>query len=229
MSGRRRVVITGTGILSPIGNSVDESVRALREMRGGVRAMPEWDFLPDLQGRLGATVEGIDMKAHFDRRARRTMGRVAHLAVHAAQQAVAQAGLDDETLASPRTGVAFGSTLGSGSEADAFSEPLALERTMRGLESNAYFRFMSHTVAVNVASFFKVRGRIVPTCTACTSGSQGLGTAYELVRDGIADVVLAGRRGDALQDRRHLRPLDGHLDALQRSPRREPPPLRRGA
>ncbi len=192
MSERRRIVVTGTGVLSPIGNSVSESIASLRAGRSGVRFMPEWDFVSDLQGRLGATVEGLDFKAIFDRRQRRTMGRVAMLAVHAAQHAVAEAGLAPEVLASPRTAVAFGSTHGSGSEADAFGEPLALHRSMRGLESNAFFRFMSHTVAVNVAHFFKVQGRVVPTCTACTSGSQGIGTGYELIRAGLADVALTG-------------------------------------
>ena len=192
MSARRRVVVTGLGVLSPIGNSVSESIASLRAGRSGVRFMPEWDFVADLQGRLGATVEGLDFKQIFDRRQRRTMGRVAQLAVHSAQQAVTQAGLAAEVLASPRTAVAFGSTHGSGSEADAFGEPLALHRSMRGLESNAFFRFMSHTVAVNVAHFFKTQGRIVPTCTACTSGSQGIGTGVELIRAGVADVALTG-------------------------------------
>ncbi len=187
-----RVVVTGTGVLSPIGNSVEASVASLREGRSGVRFMPEWDFVADLQGRLGATVEGLDFKKIFDRKERRTMGRVAQLAVHATQEAVAQAGLGADVLSSPRTAVAFGSTHGSGSEADAFGEPLALHRSMRGLESNAFFRFMSHTVAVNVAHFFKAQGRVVPTCTACTSGSQALGTGFELIRAGVADVVLAG-------------------------------------
>lgn len=192
MSARRRVVVTGMGVLSPIGNSVADSIASLREGRSGVRFMPEWDFVADLQGRLGATVDGLDFKQIFDRRQRRTMGRVAQLAVHAAQHAVEEAGLGAEVLSSPRTAVAFGSTHGSGSEADAFGEPLAMHRSMRGLESNAFFRFMSHTVAVNVAHFFKVRGRVVPTCTACTSGSQAIGTGYELIRAGVADVALAG-------------------------------------
>ena len=187
-----RVVVTGTGVLSPIGNSVEASVASLQAGRSGVRAMPEWDFVSDLKGRIGASVEGIDFKAHFDRKDRRTMGRVAQLAVHASQQAVATSGLDASVLASPRTAVTFGSTHGSGSEADAFGEPLALHHSMRGLEGNAFFRFMSHTAAVNVAHFFKVKGRIVPTCTACTSGSQGIGTGFELIRDGVADVAISG-------------------------------------
>jgi 3-oxoacyl-[acyl-carrier-protein] synthase II len=188
----RRVVVTGLGVLSPIGNSLTASFEALLRGQSGVRFMPEWDEITDLQGRLGATVEGIDFKEHFERKKRRTMGRVAMLAVHAAEQAVEQAGLDASHLASPRCAVAFGSTHGSGSEADAFSEPLALTKSMRGLEGNAFFRFMSHTVAVNVGHFFSTQGRIVPTCTACTSGSQAIGTGLELIRSGVADVALTG-------------------------------------
>lgn len=189
---RRRVVVTGLGVLSPVGNSLQSSFEALSGGHSGVRFMPEWDMIADLQGRLGAVVDGIDFKKHFDRKKRRTMGRVAMLAVHAAEQAVAQAGLDETTLASPRCAVAFGSTHGSGSEADAFSEPLALTKSMRGLEGNAFFRFMSHTVAVNVAHFFRTQGRVVPTCTACTSGSQAIGTGVELIRAGAADLALTG-------------------------------------
>lgn len=190
--GRPRVVVTGTGVVSPVGHSVASSIESLRVGKSGVRFMPEWDEVTDLKGRLGAPVEGLDLKARFDRKKRRTMGRVAMLAVMATEEAIAQAGIDVTSLASPRTAVAFGSTHGSGSEADAFSEPLALTKSMRGLESNAFFRFMSHTVAVNVAQFFRTQGRVVPTCTACTSGSQGVGTGLELLRSGVADVALTG-------------------------------------
>ncbi len=189
----RRVVVTGMGVTTPIGHSVDESVASLQEGRHGIRQMPEWDFIADLQGRLGATVEGLDLRKRYPRKKRRTMGKLALLAVHATEQAVEQAGLAPEQLASERTGVAFGSTSGSGSETEKFSMPLAVApHTMKGLESNAYFRLMTHTCAVNVGQFFGVKGRIASTCTACTSGSQAIGRGYELIRAGLQDVVLCG-------------------------------------
>ncbi|MBX3248756.1 MAG: beta-ketoacyl-ACP synthase [Myxococcales bacterium] len=189
---KRRVVVTGIGATTPIGHDVPSSMAALREGRGGIRRMPEWDIITDLHGRLGATVEGLDLKAVYPRKQRRTMGKVALLAVHAAEQAVAQSGLGEAALAHERAGVAFGSTSGSGSEQEAFSTPIVLEHSMRGLESNAYFRLMTHTCAVNVAQFFKVQGRIASTCTACTSASQGIGTGYELIAHGIQDVMICG-------------------------------------
>ena len=188
----QRVVITGMGAYTPIGNSVDGSLAALAAGEHGIRYMPEWDMITDLHCRVGATVDGVDPTALFTRKQRRPMGKVAALAVLAAQQAVAQAGLDEATLRSGRTGVAFGSTSGSGSETEAFSKPLALNLNMKGLESNAYFRLMTHTCAVNVAHFFKVQGRVESTCTACTSSSQAIGAAVEIIRAGAQDVMLAG-------------------------------------
>jgi 3-oxoacyl-[acyl-carrier-protein] synthase II len=191
-SESRRVVITGLGVTCPIGQDVPSSVAALREGRSGVRRMVEFDDIEDMQGKLGATVDGLDLKKHFPRKRRRTMGRVAMLAVHAADQAVAQAGLGPEVLASTRAGVAFGSTHGSSEETETYSKRLATDRSMRGLDPNAYFKIMTHTCAVNVAQAYGVKGRVASTCTACTSGSQGIGRGFELVRAGVQDVMICG-------------------------------------
>ena len=189
---RRRVVITGVGAITPIGHCVDDSFEALRRGRSGVRFMPEWDFMEDLQCRLGATVEGIDLKGRYHRRVRRTMGRVALLALAATEEAVNQAQLTEPLLSSGRTGAAYGSTSGSSSELEIFSRPLVDTNTMRGLESNAYLRVMTHTCAANLASYFKIRGRVQPTCSACTSASQGIGVGTEAIRAGVADVMICG-------------------------------------
>ena len=175
-----------------IGISIEESVSSLREVRTGIRYMPDWDFMSDLQGRLGATVDGLDFKKIYDRKVRRTMGRVALLALHSTEQAVEQAGLSEEHLAGERLGVTYGSTSGSSSELEKFSVPLMTEKSMRGLQPNAYLKIMAHTCAANLANHYKVRGRVVPTCSACTSGSQAIGVGYELIRAGLQDVMLCG-------------------------------------
>ena len=194
MSGqaRRRVVVTGMGAIAPVGHSASDSFAALREGRHGIRFMPEWERIPDLQGRLGSTVEGVDLKAKYSRRVRRTMGRVALLALHATEEAVAQSALDKALLGSGRVGVAYGSTSGSSSELEVFSQPLMFHNTMRGLESNAYLRIMGHTCAANLASHYRLKGRLQPTCSACTSGAQAIGAGYELIRAGLQDVMLCG-------------------------------------
>ena len=189
---RRRVVVSGFGAITPLGLDSTSSFQALCEGQSGVRFMPEWDFMEDLQCRLGATVEGVDLKARYHRRVRRTMGRVALLALSATEEAVQKAGLSETQLSSGRIGAAYGSTSGSSSELETFSRPLINSNTMRGLESNAYLRVMAHTCAANLASHFKIRGRVQPTCSACTSASQAIGVGTEAIRAGVADVMICG-------------------------------------
>ncbi len=188
----RRVVVTGMGVLSPIGVGIEENEASLRAMRGGIRKMPEWDHISDLQTRIGGGLVGIDLFAHFPRRKRRTMGLVGMLALHAAEQAIAQAGLPEAILQNGRTGIAFGSTTGSSQALEDFCGPLFVHHTMRGLDSSSYLKFMTHTCAANLAAAFGVRGRVLPMISACTSGSQSIGAAFEAIQTGKQDAMLAG-------------------------------------
>ncbi|MDQ3031951.1 MAG: beta-ketoacyl-ACP synthase [Myxococcota bacterium] len=192
MSGTRRVVITGLGVDSPIGNSDAEVTQSLRTGRHGIVPMPQWGHIPDLQTRIGGVVTGIDLMAHFPRRKRRTMGLVALFATHATEQAVNQAKLSPELLGNGRCGIAYGSTTGSSKELEDFCGPLFTKHSMRGLDSSAYLKFMTHTCAANLASFFGIRGRVIPAISACTSGSQSIGFAYEAIKYGMQDVMIAG-------------------------------------
>lgn len=187
-----RVVITGMGVASPIGVSPDELVAGLREGRSGVRFMPEWAHIKDLQGRIGGMVDGLDLAARYPRKKRRTMGQVALLATYATEQALAHSGLTAEVVSSGKTGLAYGSTSGSNQALEQFCGPLFTEHTMRGLDSTAYLKFMTHTCAANLAQYFQVRGRIVPTNSACTSASQAIGYGFESIRHGHADVMICG-------------------------------------
>lgn len=188
----RRVVITGTGVLSPIGHDVDQCAASLKAMRGGISPMPEWEHISDLQTRVGGKVSGIDLVAHFPRRRRRTQGTVGLFTMYATDQAIAQAGLTEAHLQSGRTGVAYGSTTGSSHELEAFCGPLFVNKTMRGLDSSSFFKFMTHTCAANLAATYGIRGRVLPVISACTSGSQSIGAAYETIKFGLQDVMLAG-------------------------------------
>lgn len=188
----RRVVVTGYGVLSPIGHDAEQCAASLKAMRGGVRPTPEWDLIPDLQTHVGGKVEGIDLVQHFPRRRRRTQGKVGLFAMYATDQAIAQAGLGEATLKSGRTGVAYGSTTGSSDELEAFCGPLFVNKSMRGLDSSSYLKFMTHTCAANLAATYGVRGRVLPLISACTSGSQSIGAAYEAIKYGAQDVMLAG-------------------------------------
>ncbi len=189
----RRVVITGAGVASPIGHSLAEVGLSLQTGRHGVVTMPEWDQIGDLRTRLGGVVQGLDLERKWNRKQTRTMGRVALLATHATEQALAMAGLlGDEVLSSGQTGLAYGSTSGSSEALADFCTTLFAHMNMRGLQSTSFLRFMAHTCAANLAQFFAVRGRIIPTNSACTSGAQAIGYAYESIKYGQQEVMIAG-------------------------------------
>lgn len=188
---RRRVVVTGIGLATPIGNDLDTVSQALREGRHGIRRRPEWAEIENLRAFLAAEVEGVDL-ARWPRQKARGMGRVALLATDATEKALADAALPEGTLGSPRVGLAYGSTQGSTSANEEWSRTVFAGSTMRGVQSNWYLKFMSHTCAANLGLFFGIRGRVISTCTACVSSSQAIGSAYEAIRHGQQDVMIAG-------------------------------------
>lgn len=187
---KRRVVVTGMGLLSPIGNDEATVGAALRAGRSGVRAMPEWDALKGLQTRVGAVVTGFDEKS-IPREYRRSMGRVALLAAAASARALDAAKVTSELCASGRLGISLGQTVGSPSAMQHFFETIA-EEGVRGLKSTMFLQMMSHSAAANVALMFGVKGRVWAPAAACASGSQAIGQAFETIRDGAQDIMLCG-------------------------------------
>lgn len=186
-----RVVITGVGLCSPIGNSVDVVSDALQNMRHGVVQMPEWDQIGQLSTRLAAPVNGIE-RSDFPRKQVRTMGRLGLLCTFATERAIHDAALEPEQLSSGRVGLAYGSTHGSSSALEDFCRRLFGTTSLAGLEGSAYLKFMSHTAAANLAMLYGIRGRIITTCSACVSSSQAIGYGYEAVRSGVQDVMICG-------------------------------------
>jgi 3-oxoacyl-[acyl-carrier-protein] synthase II len=176
---------------TPIGHDLDAVSRALRGGEHGIRYQPAWDEHPEMLTRLGGEVQGLDLR-RWPRKKIRSMGRVALLATHASEAAVQDAGLQPEDLHSGRTGLAYGSTHGSSSALERFARKLDQPNALLDLGSNGYLKFMSHTCAVNLATFFGIRGRITTTCSACVSGSQAIGFGYETIRYGMQDVMICG-------------------------------------
>lgn len=189
----RRVVVTGMAGLSPIGAEWKEVRDALRSGRSGVCRIDDWDEVAGLRTRLGAPVPDFAPPADYPRKKTRAMGRVALLSTRATECALRGAGLlDDPVIGSGRTGVSHGSSSGSPPAMGVFARQLFAGQTVRGIGANDYLQLMSHTTAANIANFFGVRGRIIPTSSACTSGSQGIGYGYESIRYGQQDVMLTG-------------------------------------
>ncbi|MGD0838608.1 MAG: beta-ketoacyl synthase N-terminal-like domain-containing protein [Polyangia bacterium] len=186
-----RVVVTGVGLRSPLGHTCAALGHGLLAGQSGVRLMPGWETLDGLRTRVAAPCEGIDT-GEIHRKHTRTMGRVGILAALAVRDAIADAGLDAEQVASPDCGVAYGSTVGSTAAQEDFLRPILNERSLRGILASTYLRFMSHTCAANIALMFGCKGPVIASCTACTSGSQGVGIAYEQVRFGRVPLCLGG-------------------------------------
>jgi 3-oxoacyl-[acyl-carrier-protein] synthase II len=187
-----RVAVTGLGGVSALGSAWGRIEARLRQGVNAVRYMSEWERFTDLSSRLAAPIEGFEIPPHWSRKHTRSMGRVSQLAVAAAESALSDAQLlGAELLGSGEAGVACGSSVGSIPDIKDFAVML-LEGASPGLNANSYVRMMPHTAAANIGIFFGLKGRVIPTSSACTSGSQAIGYAYESIRQGAQTVMLAG-------------------------------------
>ncbi|MDN6314975.1 MAG: beta-ketoacyl-ACP synthase [Halomonas sp.] len=188
----RRVVVTGMAGFSPIGNDWPSIRARLESQQNGIRHMADWDVYDGLNTRLGGPVEDFTLPAHYHRRALRSMGRGARMATRASELALIDAGLKDHPLiTSGHMGVAYGASAG---EPDAVADfgNMLINKSTDGLNANSYIRMMSHTAPVNIGVFLGLRGRIHTTSSACTSGSQGIGYAYEAIRFARQKAMIAG-------------------------------------
>ncbi len=191
MTGKRRVVVTGIGFRSPIGNTLKELENSLKHGKSGIQIIPEWAKYENLRTRVAGICGNID-ENEVPRKHRRSMGRVAILAALAAQDAVRDSGLDEKIIASPVCGVSFGSTAGSSGSQEEFLRQIFECNSLKGLQSSTYLKFMSHTCAANLAMMYEAKGPVIASCTACSSGSQGIGFAYEAIQNGRANIMISG-------------------------------------
>lgn len=188
----RRVVVTGMGGLTALGGTWPEIRAKFAAGETGTRRMHEWERLTDLNTKLGSAADWFDHTTAYPRKAARSMGRVAAMALSAAEKAIADAGLTgDPVLRSGRAGVSCGSSFGATEPVQDFATFMATGKAA-GLNATSYIRMMSHTAPVNIGIHLGLTGRVITTSSACTSGSQGIGYAYEAVRGGHADIMLAG-------------------------------------
>jgi 3-oxoacyl-[acyl-carrier-protein] synthase II len=188
----KRVVVTGFGALSPLGHDWATVHERLRTRRNAVVRMHEWDVYEGLNTRLGAPAAPFELPPQYNRKTTRSMGRVALMATRASELALQDAGLiDDPLVRSGRMGIAYGSSAGTPAAIGDFGRMIK-DKTTEGITASTYIKMMSHTAAVNIGVFFGLTGRVVTTSSACTSGSQGIGYAYEAIRAGRQVAMLAG-------------------------------------
>ncbi|QSX29886.1 beta-ketoacyl-ACP synthase [Shewanella cyperi] len=188
----RRVVITGAAAISSLGQDWDSIATSLRAMENKVVRIADWDRFDGLNTRLAAPVCDFVVPAHYSRKKIRSMGRVSLMATRASELALEAAGLlGSPLLTSGDMGIAYGSSTGSTDPLIGFGRMLA-DGDMSGIDATSYIRMMAHTTAVNVGVYFGLKGRVHTTSSACTSGSQGLGYAYEAIKFGRQTAMLAG-------------------------------------
>jgi len=179
--------------LSPLGGDWPTVRERLRSGRGAVVRMQEWEQYRGLNTLLAAPAAPFELPAvGYSRKATRSMGRVALLAVRASDLALQDAGLiGHAVLTSGDAGVAYGSSTGSPDAVGDFARML-IEKSTDGITATTYIRMMPHTAPVNIAVYFGLKGRVYTTSSACTSGSQAIGYAYEAIKAGKQKVMVAG-------------------------------------
>ncbi|EKO3389662.1 beta-ketoacyl-ACP synthase [Vibrio fluvialis] len=188
----RRVVVTGMSGITAFGNDWQAIEPKLRDCQNATQYMPSYEQYEGLNTKLAAPVIGFELPKHYKRKQVRGMGRVSQLATVATENALIQAGLiGNDVLTNGQTGIAYGSSTGSTDAIGAFGVMLN-EKTTKAITATTYVQMMPHTTAVNVGLFFGLRGRVIPTSSACTSGSQAIGYAYEAIKHGYQTVMVAG-------------------------------------
>ncbi|MDH5835135.1 beta-ketoacyl-ACP synthase I [Luteimonas kalidii] len=188
-SGGRRVVVTGMGIVSCIGNDLETVTGALRESRPGIRADPVYAEM-GLRSQVSG-VPQLDLEALIDRKLRRFMGDAAAYAYVALRDAIAQSGLDEAQVSHPRTGLIMGSGGGSPTNQIESADTLR-QRGIRRVGPYQVTRTMSSTVSACLATAFGVKGLNYSISSACATSAHCIGVAAQQIQAGLQDVVFAG-------------------------------------
>ena len=185
----RRVVVTGIGIVSSIGNNKQEVLESLRQGKSGIRfdeVMEEMGFRSHVNGPID-----IDTKALIDRKVLRFMGDSAAFNYIAMQEAIEDAGLEEDDISNVRSGLIVGS--GGGSTADiVVAADTAREKGIRRVGPYAVTKTMASTNSACLATPFKIKGVNYSISSACSTSAHCIGNAMELIQMGKQDIVFAG-------------------------------------
>ncbi|WP_193172449.1 beta-ketoacyl-ACP synthase I [Nisaea nitritireducens] len=185
----RRVVVTGLGIVSSIGNNAEEVTASLRAGKSGIEFAPDYADL-GFRSHVHGSIK-LDPAEHIDRKLMRFMGNGAAYNYIAAQQAIEDAGLEPEDISNPMTGLVMGSGGPSTSNMmQAFDT--AREKGPKRVGPYMVPRVMCSTNSATLSTAFKIKGLSYSISSACSTSSHCVGNAYELVQMGKQDVMLAG-------------------------------------
>ncbi|HBB43745.1 MAG: beta-ketoacyl-ACP synthase [Treponema sp.] len=229
-NGKRRVVVTGCGMLSGLGDTWDEAFKQLQSGKNCIRYMKEWERFELMNTRLACPYE--KPLPSLPRKKIRGMGRVGLLSLVASERALEMAGLKKEDgdvvdeLKNGRTGIAYGSCMGSMESIVELFSMLETNDTSK-INSQTYIKAMPQTCLSNLSVFYQIRGRMITTNTACTSGSQAIGYAYEAIANGQQDMMLAGGAEELSPPDAAIFDTLGATACLNETPGLEPKPFDR--
>ncbi len=189
MSENRRVVVTGIGAVSPLGNNVKDTWEALKSGKNGIAPITLFDT-EKFKAKLGAEVKGFDPKDYMEINDTLRTDRYAQFAVAAAQQAVDESAVEG-TVEPERFAVIFGTGIGGIGTFEAEHTKL-IEKGPRRVSPLFVPMMIANMAAGMIAIRHNCRGTAMPTVTACASGSNAIGEAMRLIRHGYADAVITG-------------------------------------
>ncbi|MEQ8334781.1 beta-ketoacyl-ACP synthase I [Nisaea sp.] len=185
----RRVVVTGLGIVSSIGNNAEEVTASLRSGKSGIEFAPEYAEL-GFRSHVHGSIK-LDPADHIDRKLMRFMGNGAAYNYIAAQQAIEDAGLEPDDVSNPMTGLVMGS--GGPSTSNMMTAfDTAREKSPKRVGPYMVPRVMCSTNSATLSTAFKIKGLSYSISSACSTSSHCIGNAYELIQMGKQDVMLAG-------------------------------------
>ena len=187
----KKVAITSMGIISPIGNTKEDVFNCLLNNRSGIAPIKSWERIKDLKTRIAGRCDGYDAK-RINRKDRRTMGSMAIMAALSALDALAMSGIDEKIISSSDTGVAMGSTTGSGNIIEKTFNDFLKTGGISLLEGTTFMKIMNHSVSANVAAMLKTKGRVLSPCCACATSTQAIGEGFEMIKNGYQKVMICG-------------------------------------
>jgi 3-oxoacyl-[acyl-carrier-protein] synthase-1 len=190
---RRRVAVTGVGLVSCLGHDYEPVVEALRRGQSGIRAVPEWEGL-GLKSLVAGTIENLDDKkeaAKLSKKLTPAMSDAALYCALAARDAIADAGWDGRELSDDKTGCIVGSGVGSVDSVKRAAD-LYYAGRIRRADPYTVLRCMASSSSAAVANLFKIKGRSYSLSSACATSAHNIGHAFELIRAGLLDRAISG-------------------------------------
>ena len=185
----KRAVITGMGVVSPLGNTVAETLSALLETRSGIKFQDEYAEM-GLRSHIAGSID-VDIEEQIDRKLRRFMGDAAAFSYIAMKEAIEDAGLEESDVSNERSGIVAGSGGASSSNLTEAADILR-EKGLKRVGPYRVTRTMSSTISACLATPFKIKGVNYSITSACSTSAHCIGHALELIQLGKQDVVFAG-------------------------------------